>query len=151
MITQKLFGFSGLGNRKTMDAKEFARFFGGFSTEKRVKLIATLAEAGKPGLTLIDLSRKTDLSVIDIGNSAEALLMMDLMNISVKGENKMLFLNFGVMSKLFDEAYHTFGQGRFVRQEEARLAAEAAEAEAAAAEADAASNDDTEKSTPNKV
>ena len=78
--------------------------------------------------------------------------MMDLMNISVKGENKMLFLNFNVMSKLFDEAYHTFGQGRFVRQEEARLAAEAAEAEAAAAaEADAASNDDTEKSTPNKA
>ena len=91
--------------------------------------------------------------MIDIGNSAEALLMMDLMNISVKGENKMLFLNFGVMSKLFDEAYHTFGQGRFVRQEEARLAAEA-EAEAAdaaaAAEADEASNDVTEKSTPTK-
>ena len=135
-----------------MDAKEFARFFGGFSTEKRVKLIAALAEAGKPGLSLIDLSRKTDLSVIDIGNSAEALLMMDLMNISVKGENKMLFLNFNVMSKLFDEAYHTFGQGRFVRQEEARLAAEAAEAEAAAAaEAGAASNEDTGKSTPNKA
>jgi len=139
-----------------MDAKEFARFFGGFSTEKRVKLIATLAEADKPGLTLIDLSRKTDLSVIDIGNSAEALLMMDLMNISVKGENKMLFLNFDVMSKLFDEAYHTFGQGRFVRLEEARLAAEAAEAEAeAAAAAEAAeeaeaSNDVTEKSTPTK-
>ena len=134
-----------------MDAKEFARFFGGFSTEKRVKLIATLAEAGKPGLSLIDLSRKTDLSVIDIGNSAEALLMMDLMNISVKGENKMLFLNFGVMSKLFDEAYHTFGKGRFVRLEEARLAAEAADAAAAAeAEADEASNDVTEKSTPPK-
>jgi hypothetical protein len=149
MITQKLFGFSGLGNRKTMDAKEFARFFGGLSTEKRVKLIATLAEAGKPGLTLIDLSRKTDLSVIDIGNSAEALLMMGLMNISAKGENKMLFLNFDVMSKLFDEAYHTFGQGRFVRLEEARLAAEAAEAAAAAA-ADEASNDVTEKSTPTK-
>jgi hypothetical protein len=136
-----------------MDAKEFARFFGGFSTEKRVKLIAALAEAGKPGLSLIDLSRKTDLSVIDIGNSAEALLMMDLMNISVKGENKMLFLNFNVMSKLFDEAYHTFGQGRFVRLEEARLAAEAAETAeaAAAAEADAVSNEDTEKSTPNKA
>jgi hypothetical protein len=53
------------------------------------------------------------------------------------------------MSKLFDEAYHTFGQGRFVRLEEARLAAEAAEA-AAAAEADEASNDVTEKSTPTK-
>jgi hypothetical protein len=151
MITQKLFGFSGLGNRKTMDAKEFARFFGGFSTEKRVKLIATLAEAGKPGLTLIDLSRKTDLSVIDIGNAAEALLMMDLMNISVKGENKMLFLNFDVMSKLFDEAYHTFGQGRFVRQEEERAAAAAAELAEAAAEATAAPDKPSEKSTPTKA
>ena len=136
-----------------MDAKEFARFFGGFSTEKRVKLIAALAEAGKPGLSLIDLSRKTDLSVIDIGIAAEALLMMGLMNISVKGENKMLFLNFDVMSKLFDEAYHTFGQGRFVRQEEARLAAEAAAAAEAAeaAEAVAESNAANEKSTPAKA
>ena len=59
-----------------MDPKEFARFFGGFSTEKRVKLISALAEAGKPGLSLIDLSRKTDMSVIDIGIAAEALLLM---------------------------------------------------------------------------
>lgn len=134
-----------------MDAKEFARFFGGFSTEKRVKIIAALADAGKPGLSLIDLSRKTDLSVIDIGIAAEALLMMGLMNISVKGENKMLFLNFDVLSTLFDEAYHTFGRGRFVRQEEARLAAEAAAAAAEAAEAVAESNAANEKSTPAKA
>lgn len=136
-----------------MDAKEFARLFGGFATEKRVKLISTLADAGKPGLTLIDLSRQTDLSVIDIGNVAEALLMMNLMNISVKGENKMLYLNFDVLSNLFDEAYHTFGQGRFVRLEEARVAAEA-EAEAAASAAleaatalDAPSTDQTQPKT----
>jgi hypothetical protein len=113
-----------------MDAKEFARFFGGFSTEKRVKLISALADAGKPGLSLIDLSRKTDLSVIDIGIAAEALIMMDLLNISVKGENKVLFLNFGMMSKLFDEAYHTFGQGRFIRLAEQQAAEAAAEAAA---------------------
>jgi hypothetical protein len=121
-----------------MEPKEFARFFGGFSTEKRVKMIAALAEAGKPGLSLIDLSRKTDLSVIDIGIAAEALIMMDLLNISVKGENKVLFLNFDLMSKVFDEAYHSFGQGRLVRLAEkqaAQAAAEAAEAEAASAAA----------------
>ena len=118
-----------------MDAKEFARFFGGFSTEKRVKLISALADAGKPGLSLIDLSRKTDLSVIDIGIAAEALIMMDLLNISVRGENKVLFLNFAMMSKLFDEAYHTFGQGRFIRLAEQQAAEAAAEAEAAAAAA----------------
>ena len=121
-----------------MDPKEFARFFGGFSTEKRVKLISALAEAGKPGLSLIDLSRKTDMSVIDIGIAAEALLLMGLMNISVKGENKVLFLNFDLMSKLFDEAYHTFGQGRFIRLAEAQAAAEAEAAAAAAAEEAAA-------------
>ena len=97
-----------------MDAKEFARFFGGFSTEKRVKLIRTLMEAGRPGLSLIDLSRKTDLSVIDIGIAAEALLLMGLVDIKIKGENKMLFLNFDLISKIFDEAYHTFGAGRFL-------------------------------------
>lgn len=127
-----------------MDAKEFARLFGGFSTEKRVKLISALAEAGKPGLSLIDLSRKTDMSVIDIGIAAEALLMMGLMNISVKGENKMLFLNFDLMSKLFDEAYHTFAQGRFVRQEQERAAAEAEAAAAAAAASNEAEITDTE-------
>lgn len=130
-----------------MDAKEFARLFGGFATEKRVRLISTLADAGKPGLTLIDLSRQTDLSVIDIGNVAEALLMMNLMNISVKGENKMLFLNFDVLSNLFDEAYHTFGKGRFIRLEEARLAAEA-EAAAAAAAAEAATSSDMPAADP---
>jgi len=127
-----------------MDAKEFARFFGGFSTEKRVKLISALADAGKPGLSLIDLSRKTDLSVIDIGIAAEALIMMDLLNISVRGENKVLFLNFAMMSKLFDEAYHTFGQGRFVRLAQQQAAEAAAEAEAAAAAlADGASGEAT--------
>jgi len=127
-----------------MDAKEFARFFGGFSTEKRVKLISALADAGKPGLSLIDLSRKTDLSVIDIGIAAEALIMMDLLNISVRGENKVLFLNFVMMSKLFDEAYNTFGQGRFVRLAQQQAAEAAAEAEAAAAAlADGASGEAT--------
>ncbi|MFM8463783.1 MAG: hypothetical protein ACKOA0_06740, partial [Burkholderiaceae bacterium] len=62
-------------------------------------------------------------------------IMMDLLNISVKGENKVLFLNFGMMSKLFDEAYHTFGQGRFIRLAEQQAAEAAAEAEAAAAAA----------------
>jgi hypothetical protein len=136
-----------------MDAKEFARFFGGFSTEKRVKLISALADAGKPGLTLIDLSRKTDLSVIDIGIAAEALIMMDLLNISVRGENKVLFLNFAMMSKLFDEAYHTFGQGRFVRlaqQQAAEAAAEAEAAAAAAAEAAALADGASGEATPDK-
>ena len=136
-----------------MDAKEFARFFGGFSTEKRVKLISALADAGKPGLTLIDLSRKTDLSVIDIGIAAEALIMMDLLNISVKGENKVLFLNFDMISKLFDEAYHTFGQGRFLRLAEQQAAEAAAEAEAAAAAAEAAALADgaSDEATPDKT
>jgi hypothetical protein len=136
-----------------MDAKEFARFFGGFSTEKRVKLISALADAGKPGLSLIDLSRKTDLSVIDIGIAAEALIMMDLLNISVRGENKVLFLNFAMMSKLFDEAYHTFGQGRFVRlaeQQAAEAAAEAEAAAAAAAEAAALADGASGEATPDK-
>ena len=39
------------------------------------------------------------------------------------------------MSKLFDEAYHTFGQGRFIRLAEQQAAEAAAEAEAAAAAA----------------
>ena len=137
-----------------MDAKEFARFFGGFSTEKRVKLIAALAAAGKPGLSLIDLSRKTDLSVIDIGIAAEALIMMDLLNISVKGENKFLFLNFNLMSKVFDEAYHTFGQGRLVRlaeQQAAEAAAEAEAAAAAAAEAAALADSASGEATPDKT
>ena len=136
-----------------MDAKEFARFFGGFSTEKRVKLISALADAGKPGLSLIDLSRKTDLSVIDIGIAAEALIMMDLLNISVRGENKVLFLNFAMMSKLFDEAYHTFGQGRFVRlaqQQAAEAAAEAEAAAAAAAEAADLADGASGEATPDK-
>jgi hypothetical protein len=61
--------------------------------------------------------------------------MMDLLNISVRGENKVLFLNFAMMSKLFDEAYHTFGHGRFVRLAQQQAAEAAAEAEAAAAAA----------------
>jgi hypothetical protein len=91
--------------------------------------------------------------VIDIGIAAEALIMMDLLNISVRGENKVLFLNFAMMSKLFDEAYHTFGQGRFVRlaeQQAAEAAAEAEAAAAAAAEAAALADGASGEATPDK-
>ncbi len=124
-----------------MDAKEFAKMFGGFSTERRVKIVTALLEVGKQGIGLNELSRKTELSVIDIGIAAEALLMMGLIDISVRGENKMLSANFKMLSNLFDEAYNQLGPGR-IKVAEAKAAAEAqaaADAEAqAAAEAEAA-------------
>lgn len=97
---------------KPMEAKDFSRFFGGFSNEKRVKLLSALIEAGKPGLSLLDLSRKTELSVIDIGIAAEALLMIDLLDISIKGENKMLYANFALLHSVFEKSYDVFGSGR---------------------------------------
>jgi DNA-binding transcriptional ArsR family regulator len=95
-----------------MEAKEFAKLFGGFSTEKRVLIIKTLMEAGKEGISLNELSRMTELSVIDIGIAGEALLMMGLIDIAVRGEHKMLTANYTLLSSLFDEAYHEFGPGR---------------------------------------
>lgn len=95
-----------------MEAKELAKLFGGFSTEKRVTIIAALMDAGKAGISLNELSRKTELSVIEIGIAAEAMLMMGLIDISVKGETKMLVANFALMRTLFDEAYNEFGPGR---------------------------------------
>ncbi len=122
-----------------MEAKEFAKQFGGFSTERRVIIVSALMEAGKEGMSLIELSRKTELSVIDIGIAAEALLMMGLLDIKVKGENKILSANYKMLSTLFEEAYDQLGPGR-IKVAEAKAAAEAqAEAEAkAAAEAEAA-------------
>ena len=58
-----------------MEPKEFARLFGGFSTEKRVQIVKALIDAGPEGLSLLELSRNTELSVIDIGITAEALLL----------------------------------------------------------------------------
>ncbi len=95
-----------------MNAKDFARLFGGFSTEKRVKLLSALIAAGPPGLSLLDLSRKTELSVIDIGITAEALVLIDMIDISIKGENKVLFANFSLIHSLFEKAYYEFGTGR---------------------------------------
>ncbi len=95
-----------------MEAKEFAKLFGGFSTERRVEIISTLIEAGTEGVTFIELSRRTDLSVMDIGNAAEALLLMDLIKISIRGENKILTANFKLLDSLFQEAYDTFGPHR---------------------------------------
>ncbi len=109
-----------------MDAKELAKLFGGFSTEKRVTIIAALMEAGKAGISLNDLSRKTELSVIEIGIAAEAMLMVGLIDISVKGETKMLVANFALMRTLFDEAYNEFGPGRGKAQEVALAPAEQA-------------------------
>ncbi len=95
-----------------MEAKEFAKLFGGFSTERRVDIISTLIAAGPTGITLNELSRKTDLSMIDIGNAAEALLMMNFIKISIKGDNKILIANFNLLDALFQEALDTFGTGR---------------------------------------
>jgi hypothetical protein len=105
-----------------MEAKEFAKLFGGFSTERRVEIISTLIEAGPGGITFIELSRKTDLSVIDIGNAAEALLLMDLIKISIKGENKVLIANFKLLDSLFQQAQDTFGPDRIRPPKEVALA-----------------------------
>lgn len=95
-----------------MEPKEFAKLFGGFSTEKRVKIIKALIDAGPTGLPLLELSRITELSVVDIGLTAEALLMLDLIDISIKGNNKVLLANFGLTQKLFQESHAEFGTGR---------------------------------------
>ena len=95
-----------------MNAKDFARLFGGFSTEKRVRLLRALLDAGPAGLSLLDISRKTELSVIDIGITAEALAMLDLIDISIKGENKVLLANFELIHSLFEKSYFAFGSGR---------------------------------------
>ncbi len=95
-----------------MNAKDFARLFGGFSTEKRVRLIKALLDAGPAGLSLLELSRKTELSVIDIGITAEALLLLDLIDIAIKGENKVLHANFQLIPSIFVKSYYAFGTGR---------------------------------------
>jgi hypothetical protein len=98
--------------RMQMNAKDFARLFGGFSTEKRVRLIKALLDAGPAGLSLLELSRKTELSVIDIGITAEALLLLDLIDIAIKGENKVLHANFQLIPSIFEKSYYAFGTGR---------------------------------------
>jgi hypothetical protein len=121
-----------------MEAKELAKMFGGFSTERRVTIVTALMEAGKNGMSLIELSRKTELSVIDIGIAAEALLMMGLLDISVKGENKMLSANYKMLGSLFEEAHQRLGPGRIkVAAAKAAAEAEAAAAALAAAKAEA--------------
>ena len=95
-----------------MNAKDFARLFGGFATEKRVRLIRALLDAGPAGLSLLELSRKTELSVIDIGITAEALLLLDLIDIAIRGENKVLTANSELVQSIFEKAYYAFGTGR---------------------------------------
>lgn len=101
-----------------MEAKEFAKLFGGFSTERRVVIVSALIEAGPQGIDFIELSRVTELSVIDMGNTLEALLMMDLVKIAIKGENKILTMNFKLLDTLFGDAYNAFGPGRLLKHEE---------------------------------
>ena len=95
-----------------MNAKDFARLFGGFATEKRVRLIRALLDAGPSGLSLLELSRRTELSVIDIGITAEALLLLDLIDIEIKGENKVLKANSQLVRTVFEKSYYAFGSGR---------------------------------------
>lgn len=95
-----------------MNAKDFARLFGGFATEKRVRLIRALLDAGPSGLSLLELSRKTELSVIDIGITAEALLLLDLIDVEIKGENKVLTANSQLVRSVFEKSYYAFGSGR---------------------------------------
>lgn len=95
-----------------LEAKEFAKLFGGFSTEKRVLIVSALIDAGPDGINFIELSRVTELSVIDMGNTLEALFLMDLVKISIKGENKILTMNFKLLDTLFQSAYDELGPGR---------------------------------------
>ena len=95
-----------------MEPKEMARLLGGFATEKRVRILKALMSAGHEGLSILELSRATDTTVVDIGLSLESLASLDMINISIINNERVLVANRKVLNSMFGEFYEHYVVGR---------------------------------------
>jgi hypothetical protein len=95
-----------------MEPKEMARLLGGFATEKRVRILKALMLAGDEGLSILELSRVTDTTVGDIGMSLESLASLDMINISIVNNERVLVPNRKFLNKMFGELYEHYVVGR---------------------------------------
>ena len=91
-----------------MEPKQAAHILGGFATEKRVRILKALMSAGPAGLSILDLSRATDTTVVDIGPSLESLASLDMINISLVNNERVLVPNREVLNKIFSEFYERY-------------------------------------------
>ena len=91
-----------------MEPKQAAHIFGGFSTERRVRVLKALMSAGQEGLSIIELSRVADTTVADIGASLESLESLDMINISLVNNERVLVPNRKVLNTVFDEFYKRY-------------------------------------------
>jgi hypothetical protein len=91
-----------------MDPKQAAHILGGFATEKRVRILKALMSAGEGGLSILELSRVTDTTVADIGSSLESLASLDMINISLVNNERVLVPNRKVLDKIFGEFYERY-------------------------------------------
>lgn len=91
-----------------MEPKEIAHILGGFATEKRVRILKALMSAGAAGLSILDLSRATDTTVVDIGPSLESLASLDMINISLINNERVLVPNRKVLNEIFGEFYERY-------------------------------------------
>ena len=97
---------------KFMAPKEMARLLGGFATERRVSLLKALMAAGDEGLSILELSRATDTTVADIGMSLESLASLNMINISIINNERVLVSNRAVLNSIFSEFYKHYVVGR---------------------------------------
>jgi len=91
-----------------MEPKQTAHILGGFATEKRVRILKALMSAGPDGLSILDLSRATDTTVVDIGPSLESLASLDMINISLVNNERVLVPNRKVLNEIFGEFYERY-------------------------------------------
>jgi len=91
-----------------MEPKEIAHILGGFATEKRVRILKALMSAGPAGLSILDLSRATDTTVVDIGASLESLASLDMININLVNNERVLVQNRKVLNEIFGEFYERY-------------------------------------------
>jgi hypothetical protein len=91
-----------------MEPKETAHILGGFATEKRVRILKALMSAGDGGLTILELSRVTDTTVADIGASLESLASLDMININLVNNERVLVPNRAVLNKIFGDFHERY-------------------------------------------
>ena len=95
-----------------MEPKEMARLLGGFATEKRVRILKALLSAGEEGLSILELSRATDTTVVDIGLSLESLASLDMIDISIVNNERVLVANRKLLNSMFGELHEHYVVGR---------------------------------------
>jgi hypothetical protein len=94
----------------TLDPREIARRLGTLSIEERVQILKSLLDAGPAGQQMPEIAVSTGLGAPAVYKQLEALIGAEMVGFRSVDNNKVYWVNEGMLKELFDYMLTHYGQ-----------------------------------------